>query len=437
MKEGHIKPIPKYILVKVRKLDFKYRPDQKGPARFYSYLTKIKGELVKITVAVKTRYKKWWIKQVAVHGVNSKECLVRDMEYNRMGGLKVGWHAEGMYKDPWWYEDGKWYNAEFKYFNPWSILVNKEYVGTLQQFKYSAHQQFRGDCIIKYLRIYEKFPQAEYLVKFGLLNLYNKISILRLVGKDKAFCKWLVKNKSEIGYNYACVIIESYKTGKPMKQVQEFQQRKKSFERESHLQPLRDFVRKDLERFFCYVDAKGIGYSSYLDYMNACNYLGLDMTLVKNRFPHDFNRWHDIRIDQYKIAKAKADKKERAELYQQFATVANKYLALQNCKQGMYAVLIARSPAELYFEGEILNHCVGTMNYDKKMVREETLIFFVRRVDAIDVPFITIEYSVKSKKVLQTYGQKHERPDENVMTFVNKVWLPYANRTIKKLKEAA
>jgi hypothetical protein len=184
-----------------------------------------------------------------------------------------------------------------------------------------------------------------------------------------------------------------------MKEIQKFAERKRSFERESDMQPIRDLFRKDLERFFSYIDGHKRNPRSYLDYLNACNYLGLDMTLSKNRFPHDFNRWHDIRIDQYRSAKAKVDAKERAKFYRQFAAVAKKYLALQNCKKGAYVVLIAQSPAELYFEGEILKHCVGAMNYDKKMVREETLIFFVRPVEALDVPFVTVEYSPKSKKV--------------------------------------
>ena len=51
MNSEHIKPIPKYIEKKIRALDLKKCPLQKG-LRFYSYLTKIDGELVKITVAM-------------------------------------------------------------------------------------------------------------------------------------------------------------------------------------------------------------------------------------------------------------------------------------------------------------------------------------------------------------------------------------------------
>jgi hypothetical protein len=51
------------------------------------------------------------------------------------------------------------------------------------------------------------------------------------------------------------------------------------------------------------------------------------MTVEKNRFPHDFKRWHDIRIDEYHTAKAIKDEEERKVLYEQFAHIAEKYLA--------------------------------------------------------------------------------------------------------------
>jgi hypothetical protein len=164
------------------------------------------------------------------------------------------------------------------------------------------------------------------------------------------------------------------------------------------------------------------------------------MSLPKNRFPRDFKRWHDIRIDQYATAKAEADEKERAEMYKQFAVIAEKYTALQNVKSrnrnkanSGYAIFIAKSPAELIREGDVLKHCVGRMNYDKKMIREETLIFFVRDTERPDVPFVTVEYSLRSKKILQCYGYESKKPDDSVLAFVNQVWLPYANRAVKKI----
>lgn len=160
------------------------------------------------------------------------------------------------------------------------------------------------------------------------------------------------------------------------------------------------------------------------------------MTEDKNRFPHDFYRWHDIRIDEYMTAKAIADEKERQKLYKSFAKVSEKYLPMQRNLNDAYICIIAKSPAELIKEGNTLHHCVGRMGYDQKMVREESLIFFIRTVAEPDKPFVTIEYSLSQKKVLQCYGDRNHRPDETVMDFVNKKWLPFANKQLNKIKKA-
>lgn len=108
-------------------------------------------------------------------------------------------------------------------------------------------------------------------------------------------------------------------------------------------------------------------------------------------------------------------------------------MPLEYTKQNGFAIVIARSPADLIREGEILNHCVGRMNYDQRVIREESLIFFVRDIRNLNMPFVTVEYSPKQKKVLQCYGENNRMPDDTVLSYVHKVWLPYANRTVKKL----
>ena len=50
-------------------------------------------------------------------------------------------------------EDGKWYECEDKYFNPYARLVNIEYVYKFEQFKYSACELYKGEDVIKYLRM--------------------------------------------------------------------------------------------------------------------------------------------------------------------------------------------------------------------------------------------------------------------------------------------
>lgn len=157
----------------------------------------------------------------------------------------------------------------------------------------------------------------------------------------------------------------------------------------------------------------------------------------KNRYPHDFKRWHDIRIDEYNTLKLKRDEEKRKDFYAKFAAVANKYLNLEYNDKSAYMSIIAKKPSELITEGKALNHCVSRMNYDHKFAREETLIFFIRNISSPDIPFVPLEYSLEKHKILQCYGYHDTKPDTEVLNYVNNVWLPYANRTVRKIQKAA
>ena len=437
MKIEKIKPIPKYIVKKIKQTDEQCQRlyTSKGHTRFYSYLTKNDGELVKVTVAVKRHYKQWLYKQVAIHGLNSDRCFVKDMVFYYISGYQVGWYEQGLQKGQRWYECSDWGFAEDKYFDPFAPIVNREYLDKFPEYKYSAVNLYQGMDILKYLRFYNKYPQIEYLMKAGLSNYAFSTQILKEIGKNKRFCKWLMKNRAEIiqkGY-YVDVILRSFKTGKSFAYLQSYKKSRMELSKDTGLKELRTLFSNDLEKFMNYIGEQNTNPYSYRDYLRACNYLGLDMSEDKNRYPHDFKRWHDIRIDEYNTAKALKDEQERKELYAKFSAVASKYLGLEYDKKSVYIAIIAQKPSDLVHEGELLHHCVGRMGYDQKFAREESLIFFIRTKEQPDVPFVTIEYSPKQKRVLQCYGDHDSKPNDSVMEFVNKKWLPYANRKIKQL----
>ena len=434
-----VKPIPKYILAKIKRLDKSYYPSPCGQSRFYAYLTKAQGELVKVTVAVKHHKKQWYCKPVAWHGIHSDKCYLKDIGYTYIGGFSVGWYDEGLQSCRKWFEYGI-YHADDKYYDPYAPIINPEFVDKFPEYKYSAYSRFSGVDLLKYLRLYEQYPQLEMLMKLGFEKIAMSVTVLKRVGKDKTFCRWLLDHKQEIQNNahYIGVILQAYKTGKSLNALQGFWKKRLQLQHDKDLSPIKELFssEKELFAFFEYLSVQNANPRSYLDYLNACNYLGLDMSLSKNRFPHDFKHWHDIRADQYAAAKAEADRKAKQALYEQFSTVAEKYLSLQYDKRGAFICIIAHSPADLVREGEFLHHCVGRMNYDRKMIREESLIFFVRIREKPDVPFVTLEYSLRNHKVLQCYGDHDGKPDDNVLSYVHKTWLPYANRHLRKIQTA-
>lgn len=200
--------------------------------------------------------------------------------------------------------------------------------------------------------------------------------------------------------NFLCKLLFFFETfRKPLEALQSYREAKINLRNNNTLATIRElFKGTEREKFFDYISEQNTNANTYLDYLKACTYLGLDMSLPKNRFPHDFKHWHDMRIDQYRSAKALKDEEERKELYAKFGVIAEKYLALQKSGKDAFAVIIAHSPQDFIREGDILHHCVGRMNYDQKFVREESFIFFVRNATAPDIPFVTLEYSLTSKK---------------------------------------
>ena len=435
MKQEKIKPIPKYIVARIKKADAQNNVCLPGKTRFYSYLTKNDGELVKVTVAVRTRYKQWMYKQVAVHGLNSDKCFVKDMVFYYISGYQVGWFEQGAQNSPRWYEDTEWGYAGDKYFDPFAPVVNREYLDKFPKYKYSAVALYRGADILKYLRFYEKYPQIEYLMKAGLGGYAFSKQILRKIGKNKRFVKWLMKNRIELTLNdyNVDVIMASFKMSKPLAELQNIRKNQQALKKAVGISELRTFFKNDLEKFVAYLTTQQTSVYSYNDYFKACNYLGLDMRMYKNRYPHDFKRWHDIRIDEYNTAKAMKDAEERKALYEKFAAVASKYLGLEYNKKSVYIAVIAQNPSDLIHEGELLHHCVGRMGYDQKFAREESLIFFIRTKEEPDKPLATVEYSLKNHAVLQCYADHDSKPNEDILNFVNNKWLPYANKKLKQL----
>lgn len=435
MKMEKIKPVPKYIVARIKALDKIRVTKPTKLVRYYSYLTKNDGELVKVTVAVRNNRNDWYYKQVAVHGIDSDICFVKDMVRYFMGTLAVGWYEEGLSKKPKWFEDPEWGWHYDKSFDPYATCVNKEYVKKIPELKYSALDQYDYCDVIPYLRMHRKFPQTEYLVKLGLSRLALSVQLLRLLGKDKKFQKWVARNRETLRSSnyYVSSIMLAYKKNMDIKDAQEYESEKKSLCAEKDLKPIRDMLDHNYAPYLKYIKEKKISNRLYLDYLRACNYLGLDMSEDKNRYPHDFKRWHDIRIDEYNTKKMENDKKERAEFYAKFEAVASKYLPMQKDKNATYLVIIAKNPAELKAEGDALHHCVGRMGYEQKFAREETLIFFIRSADAPNVPLVTMEYSLKTKKILQCYADHNSKPSEDLTEFVNKKWLPYAKRQLKKI----
>ncbi len=431
--DTNIRKIPKYMLNLIQKKDKEFYPKPDGHNRFYTYYTKYNNELCSVTVAVRNKYKKWYCKQVIVHGIHSDKVWLQDIGIT-MGYYVVGWYREKLTSYPKWYDYDWGYNDD-KYFNKYTPVINKDFILSQPEYKYSALEQYEYTDFMKYLRLYEQYPQTELLVKCGLSDLATRQTILKKCKKDKNFCKWLYKNKENLKncYCYTNAILKAYSQNRNIKEVNRLEELKYALRSKDNYRHLKEVFLKDLTKLVEYLVKQDISIPMYEDYLRVCEYLGLDMKIEKNRFPKQFMRWHNIRIDEYHTKQAEEDAKIRKELYEKFASVSKKYINLQRNLKENYVCIIAKSPKDLINEGNTLHHCVGRMGYDQKFAREETLIFFVRTKDNPEIPLVTLEYSPKTHKVLQCYAKHDTKPTDAILEFVNKIWLPYANRKVRQI----
>ncbi len=152
-----------------------------------------------------------------------------------------------------------------------------------------------------------------------------------------------------------------------------------------------------------YLAKQKISYTQdYFDYTGWLLEMGYDMRNEFNLYPRNFVQKHDEMAKAYQKFK---DKKHREDIkkFNRLLKQMRKDLKEDNPLNLQIRGLFIRLPyraAELKTEGEILHHCVGT--YIDRVMKGETTIFFVRRIEKPEEPFYTLEW--KDHKIAQCRG---------------------------------
>ena len=269
-------------------------------------------------------------------------------------------------------------------------------------------------------------------MKAGLGWLAMKKSIVKKCETDKAFSRFIRENIDYLKSDRprVSVILGAYKNKTSIQASQivvEFLQSKGKIAYFNDITAV--ISQNEYNKFIDYIVKNKINKASYADYAHACVALGVDMSDTKNRYPKDFEYWHSMRINQY-YAKTKTNA-----VVEGMLDVFCKYKNMQYT--GAYNVLIAKNKSDLENEGKCLHHCVGRMDYDVRMIKETSLIFFVRENENPAVPFVTLEYSLKDKKVIQCYGDHDTKPPQEVLDFVYNKWQPFATRKLSAINRKA
>ena len=170
---------------------------------------------------------------------------------------------------------------------------------------------------------------------------------------------------------------------------------------------------------------RNVSYRELRDYWKFLKRLGSDPEDPQLRWPKDLTAAHNRAADQ--VQQMKDNQKAEA-----FRRVWERLAPLCWEADGL-CIRPAASAGELRQEGKALHHCVG--GYADQHLRGES-IFFVRRADAPDTPYFTLQLDTERGLVMQNRGLHNCARTLEVRAFearwLAEVVLPWLKRARKK-----
>lgn len=355
----------------------------------------------------------------------------RDMYLTAMAGWRVCFKPSKRSSESWYgynyysvdeSDFGHWYWTDKC--GIWYKILNYDVVEDTK-YKYSGYQEKLHMDPINYWRLWMEEPAVEY---FGKAGITPSKTLIQKAKKDRNFITWM-RRFGNIDDFRPQAIIYAYNHRMGLNEAND-----KLYEQNSAIAWARGyfkgsdygFTTKEMRKIYKYAQESGASASAYRDYLEALRGLRMDLTDTKNIYPKDFRRMHDLRINQWDSKKSAARNKD-------FKKAVKKYKPYE-CQGEKFVIIIPNKVEDLKREGRELSHCVGQMGYEKKMIKGDSFIAFLRKAEEPDKPYVTIEYGMKDMKVLQCYGAHDSRPAKEVQDYV-KEWGYQTKR--KMLKGAA
>jgi len=166
--------------------------------------------------------------------------------------------------------------------------------------------------------------------------------------------------------------------------------------------------------------------NDYSDYLIECETLGYNLEDKKTMYPKVFAKAHSEASKQIRERKEEIDQQQFTKTQLALTKMTEPYIV-----DGLM-IIPAASEKELRAEGESLGHCVG--GYGAKVARGESAILFVRKANAPQKSYYTLELS-KNKSIIQCRGKANCGKTPEVEEFINK-WLDEVILKKKKRKVA-
>ena len=181
--------------------------------------------------------------------------------------------------------------------------------------------------------------------------------------------------------------------------------------------------------------------NEYTDYERMIDALGYPIGDDYYRYPKDLKEAHDAATAEYnehlrQIRQREAAEARKKALEEERLFIESILPKLQkyNMQDGKYLIRALESVEDFKQEGINNHNCVGT--YADRALKGKAKIFVLRKAEAPEISFVTIELALDEKSIKQCYGRGNSIPDEEVKAWVDH-WLKTVVKGRKKRKENA
>lgn len=318
---------------------------------------------------------------------------------------------------------------------------------------------------------YMKFPKLEWLCKMGLNKLAQTMINKRYYGSTgkintdgKTIYDILGLNKvntrilQEIDGNTDCLrllqvaqqIGLNFKPGQLQEYYETFECNTtllRQANRKVSLHKIVKYISKESERYplvekggcwrYAYrryqeredprIERKQNMAKDWLEYLDWCKDLKYDLDNMFIYMPKNFKKVHDRTATEYQ---ALQDRKAAAEKKRQEALARKRMAQMKKAMEELFqtngssdafsikgkvlVIVVPKTGDEIKAEGQELHHCVG--GYVDRVAKGETNIFFVRKAEAPDKPYFTMEFN--NNKIVQCRGSHNCGMPPEVEAFV-------------------
>lgn len=359
-------------------------------------------------------------------------------------GEAIHWtHECDFWGHEWWSKRRSLYSKDYVMeLNGYHVWLGLERLKPLLKdswLKYSQLDAFirltGAEDAFRYIELYQKHPQLEYIMKMGLWNIiaeglqcHSFRNIFNWKGKTPEDLFGIPIGKGDmLALSALAVDMDTFKLALYLKKNSRFSlvdlaQKRKELEQLSNFDTCERFdtlkgygvcaeetlkyILRQQQKKTRYQSIRGV-FIDWMDYLKDCNELGLSLEDTAVLKPHNLQQAHQNIIAQLKI---KADE----ELDKQMAKLKEERKQY-NFTAGGFLAKVAESSLELIAEGKVLHHCVGT--YADRHAKGKCTIILIRKQEEPNVPFYTMELT-PAKQIAQVRGDHNCGMMQEVEAFV-------------------